>query len=483
MTADDSHAPLRQLPSVDDLLRSESGRALLARFPRWAVVRAARDELDDRRATLTAQSDGITTREALTAAASLALAGRIDDLVRPSLRRVLNATGVVLHTNLGRAPLSLRAADRVTAVARGYSTLEFDPHRRARGARHDHVREHLRALTGAESALVVNNNAAAVLLALGALSAGREVIVSRGELVEIGGGFRIPDVMRASGAHLVEVGTTNRTRLADYLGAAGSQTALFLKVHRSNFALIGFTEETSVEALAAAGRARAIPLMVDLGSGALLDLAAYGLPAEPTVAAVVQQGADVVTFSGDKLLGGPQAGIIVGREDALARIARHPLMRALRPDKLTLAALEATLESYREGVAPTELPALAMLTLPLEALEARAQRLLAALLPAAPTLAIAARQVASAVGGGALPLAEPPTWALALRHPTLTADAFAQALANGTPPLIARIQDDAVLLDVRTLDDADLAETARAVAAAADPKSLSRSSPPPLRRP
>jgi L-seryl-tRNA(Ser) seleniumtransferase len=374
-----------------------------------------------------------------------------------------------LHTNLGRAPLSPRALDRVAAVARGYSTLEFDPARRARGARHDHVAEHLRALTGAESALVVNNNAAAVLLALAALGAGREVVVSRGELVEIGGGFRIPDVMRASGAHLVEVGTTNRTRLDDYLAAAGSDTALFLKVHRSNFALVGFTEETSVEALADAAGARAIPLMVDLGSGALIDLTPYGLPVEPTVAAVVKQGADVVTFSGDKLLGGPQSGIIVGAETYLARISRHPLMRALRPDKLTLAALEATLESYREGVAAVELPALAMLTMTSDALAARVERLRLAVHAAAPTLTIAARQVHSAVGGGALPLAEPQTWALAMRHPALSAEAFAQRLAHGAPPVIARIQDDAVLLDVRTLHDADadLLETARAVSLAA----------------
>jgi L-seryl-tRNA(Ser) seleniumtransferase len=462
MSADDSAKDrLRRLPSVDALLRSETGQSLLARHPRWAVVRAARDEIAAHRQTL---ADVPTSLEG-------ALSSRVADLVRPSLRPVLNATGVVLHTNLGRAPLSARALARIDEVARGYCTLEFDPVHRERGSRHDHVREHLLALTGAESAVVVNNNAAAVWLALSALGSGRDVIVSRGELVEIGGGFRIPDVMRASGARIVEVGTTNRTRLDDYLGAVGPDTALFLKVHRSNFAMLGFTEDTSIAALATAGRARNIPLMVDLGSGATCDLAAYGLPAEPTVADVIQTGgsagADVVTFSGDKLLGGPQAGIIVGRENAIARIARHPLMRALRPDKLTLAALEATLESYRAGTARDELPVLAMLTASVEVLTERANRLLEALRPHTSTLLIETRAVRSAVGGGALPLAELETRAVVLRHRTLSAESFAQKLADGTPPVIARIQDDAVILDVRTLADSDLPLVARAVAAAA----------------
>jgi L-seryl-tRNA(Ser) seleniumtransferase len=393
-----------------------------------------------------------------------AFAEAVRQLAAPSLRRVLNATGVVLHTNLGRAPLSERAIARVAEIARGYSTLEYDAENRRRGARHDHAREHLRVLTGAEAALVVNNNAGAVLLALAALAAGREVVVSRGELVEIGGGFRIPDVMRASGAQLVEVGTTNRTRLDDYVAALRAETALLLKVHRSNFAVVGFTEETSVEALGNAARARGLPLMVDLGSGALTDLAAFGLPGEPTIAAVLSSGADVVTFSGDKLLGGPQAGIILGREEAIGRIARHPLARALRPDKLTLAALEATLESYREETAVAALPTLAMLAAPFPTLEARAARLAAALRAAVPGLAITTRRLRSAVGGGALPLAEPETCAVCLRP--RDAEDLAQRLAEGSPPLIARIADDEVVLDVRTLADGELAEAATLVSEA-----------------
>ncbi|HEY0709719.1 MAG TPA: L-seryl-tRNA(Sec) selenium transferase [Polyangia bacterium] len=468
MSAADSRL-LRRLPSVDAVLRTETGRSLLAQYPRWAVVRAARDEIEARRHDLGALPDGAAPEMADQNAAAITqgLGSRVADLLRPSLRPVLNATGVVLHTNLGRAPLSDRAVARIEEIARGYCTVEYDPARRERGSRHDHLRAHLRALTGAASAVVVNNNAAAVLLALSALASGREVIVSRGELVEIGGGFRIPDVMRASGARLVEVGTTNRTRLDDYLQSVSPETALLLKVHRSNFAQLGFTEDTSVAALASAGRARDLPVMVDLGSGAFFDLTPYGLPAEPTVAAVLDAGADVVTISGDKLLGGPQAGIIVGRDDLITRIARHPLMRAVRPDKLTLAALEATLESYRAGSCRDELPVLAMLTASVATLAVRAERLLAALRPLAPTWTIDVTAVRSAVGGGALPLAELETRALAIRHPSLSAEALARGLADGDPPVIARIHDDTVLLDLRTLDDRDLPTVATAVAAAA----------------
>jgi L-seryl-tRNA(Ser) seleniumtransferase len=430
------------------------------------VVGAARSQIEQHRQRLMENaSSAAPPEEAERLEPGLAEAV-VRQLAAPSLRRVLNATGVVLHTNLGRAPLSARAIDRIAEVARGYSTLEYDPRRRERGARHDHVREHLCALTGAQAALVVNNNAGAVLLALGALAAGREVVVSRGELVEIGGGFRVPDVMRASGATLVEVGTTNRTRLDDYLGALRAETALFLKVHRSNFAVVGFTEETSIEALSNAARPRGLPLMVDLGSGALTDLAALGLPGEPTVAAVLAAGADLVTFSGDKLLGGPQAGILLGGEETITRIGRHPLARALRPDKLTLAALEATLEAYREETAATEIPTLAMLAAPLSALEARAQRLATAIKAAAPSLAVSVRRQRSAVGGGALPLAEPETCAVALGHPTLSAERLAQRLAEGAPPLVARIAREELILDVRTLADAELAEAAALLAAA-----------------
>jgi L-seryl-tRNA(Ser) seleniumtransferase len=454
---------------VDGVLRSAAGVALLARHPRWAVVAAARAEIEARRRQLDAGLDNDGGEGETPAITEAALDARARALAVPSLRPAINATGVVLHTNLGRAPLAARALERVAEVARGYSTLEYDPQHRERGSRHDHVAGLLASLTGAEAAVVVNNNAGAVLVSLAALAVGRDVVVSRGELVEIGGGFRIPDVMRASGARLVEVGTTNRTRPEDYLDAAGPDTALLLKVHRSNFALVGFTEEVSVAELRALGAPRSIPVMVDLGSGALVDTASLGLPAEPEVGATLRAGAALCLFSGDKLLGGPQAGLVVGRADLVARVRSHPLMRALRPDKLTLAALEATLEIYREGTATADVPALRMLAATPEALAPRRDRLLGALADAAPSLAATAVRVRSAVGGGALPLAEPETWAVALepRRPDATADALADALAAGDPPVVARIADGRVLLDVRTVDDRDVDRLGAAVARAA----------------
>jgi L-seryl-tRNA(Ser) seleniumtransferase len=453
------------LPSVDDVLRSPAGVALLSRHPRWAVVAAARAEIEARRASLRAGGAGDRQPPG-----EEALAARVAALRQPSLRPVINATGVVLHTNLGRAPLAARARARVDEVARGYSTLEFDPAERGRGSRHDHVTALLTTLTGAEAAAVVNNNAGAVLVALAALAGGgREVVVSRGELIEIGGGFRVPDVMRASGATLIEVGTTNKTRLRDYTDAVTERTALLLKVHRSNFALVGFTEETEVAELAAAGRARGLPVMVDLGSGALVDTRALGLPPEPTVPDVVRAGADLVAFSGDKLLGGPQAGIVVGRRAAVDAVRSHPLMRALRPDKLTLAALEATLEIYRDGAARDEVPALRMLAAPAEELAARRDRLMAALAAVAPGVSAEPRQVRSAVGGGALPLAEPETCAVALAAPGAGADHLADALAAGAPAVAVRIADGRVLLDLRTVADDEVDALAAAVARAVQP--------------
>jgi L-seryl-tRNA(Ser) seleniumtransferase len=346
-------------------------------------------------------------------------------------------------------------------VARGYSNLEYTVDEGARGSRHDHVQALLHRLTGAEAAVVVNNCAAAVMLSLAAEAAGREVIVSRGELIEIGGSFRVPDVMRASGAKLVEVGTTNKTHLRDYAGAITADTALLLKVHRSNFALVGFTAEVEVAELAALGRERGVGVMVDLGSGTLLDPAAFGLPAEPTVTAQVAAGAQVVTFSGDKLLGGPQAGVIVGSAAALARIKKHPMMRALRPDKMTVAALEATLELYRDGLAETEVPAVALLAQPLAVLRARADALRAQIGAAAEVI-----EVVSAVGGGALPTATPPSYAIALARPGRSVEDLERVLRDDDPPVVARIAGDRLILDVRTLSDADLPNVAAAVARA-----------------
>ncbi|HEY3358134.1 MAG TPA: L-seryl-tRNA(Sec) selenium transferase, partial [Polyangia bacterium] len=336
-----------------------------------------------------------------------------------------------------------------------------------RGSRHDHLEGLLGELCGAEAACVVNNNAGAVLLALAALAAGREVVVSRGELVEIGGSFRVPDVMRASGALLREVGTTNKTHPEDYRRALGPATALLLKVHRSNFAVVGFTAEVAVPDLVAIGGAAGVPVMMDLGSGCLVDLARDGLPAEPTAGAVLAAGADLVTFSGDKLLGGPQAGIICGRAAAVAEVRRHPLMRALRPDKLTLAALEATLALYRDG-AEGEIPALAMLRQDLGTLGARAAALAAAIARGgAPDLAAEVVRLRSAVGGGALPLHEPESCAVALATPRHPAAALEARLRAHDPPVIGRIAEGRLLLDVRTLTDADLEDVAHAACAAA----------------
>ena len=454
-----------RLPSVDELLRSPAGQVSLGRHPRWAVVEAARAEIARERAWPGSDREDLGRLDLIERLGER-LEARVLALLRPSLRRVLNATGVVLHTNLGRAPLAERAVARLEAVAAGYSTLEYDPRARGRGSRQDHLQASLTALTGAEAAAVVNNNAGAVLLALAAVAAGREVVVSRGELVEIGGGFRIPDVMRASGARLVEVGTTNRTRLADYQGASTPETAAWMKVHRSNFALVGFTAEVGLAELAA-GRPAGVPLLVDLGSGALVDLAPFGLPGEPPVSRVLQQGADLVAFSGDKLLGGPQAGILVGRRDLIERVRKHPLARALRPDKLSLAALEATLEIYREGEAAAfaEIPTFRSLTVALPELERRKDQLLAALAAAALPIVVGARRLRSAVGGGAVPLAEPESWAVTVQHPSLSADQVAARLSAAPLPLVVRIADGEVVLDVRTLGQVDLPEVVAALAA------------------
>jgi L-seryl-tRNA(Ser) seleniumtransferase len=444
-------ALLEALPSIDELLSEERVMALGRGVSRPVLVEACRSAVAEvRRQILSGDEVRFDVER---------VERQLARLGRPSLRRVLNATGVVLHTNLGRAPLSARALERLSEVAKGYCNLELELDDGERGSRFAHVVELLKRLTGAEDAIVVNNCAAATLLTLGALAAGREVVVSRGELVEIGGGFRVPDVMRESGCALVEVGTTNRTRVADYVAAITPATGLLLKVHRSNFALVGFTEEAPRSELVALGRAKGIPVFEDLGSGALEPLHGEGLPAEPTVRDVVSAGVDVVAFSADKLLGGPQAGIVVGRREVLGRLARHPLQRALRVDKLTVAALEATLEAYRDGTADVELPARAAVLARPEALRARAAALSAALAAAQ----VAHRVVASTarVGGGALPLAELPSCAVALeRVPAVELHARLRA---GAPPVVARVNDDELWLDVRCLTDDDCLVAARQV--------------------
>jgi L-seryl-tRNA(Ser) seleniumtransferase len=377
----------------------------------------------------------------------------VAQLETPSLRRVLNLTGTVLHTNLGRAPLAESALRAVTAVARGYSTLEYDLAEGQRGERHVHVEELLCRLTGAESALAVNNNAGAVLLALSALAGGKSALVSRGELIEIGGSFRIPEIMAAGGVKLVEVGATNKTHLKDFQKAIGADTALILKVHTSNYRILGFTAAVSGEELATLAKERGIPVLEDLGSGLLVDLHPLGLPREPTVRESLATGIDLVTFSGDKLLGGPQAGLIAGRREIVARLKQHPLARALRLDKMTLAALEATLRLYLDPQrALREVPTLRLLAVSAEELRRRCEALLPQLQAAAGAQASLALVAAKAtVGGGALPLAELPGFAIAVTPHRLTLQQLAERLRQGDPPVVGRIQDERLLLDPRTL--------------------------------
>lgn len=441
---------LRALPSIDELLARPSITSLLRPHSRAVGVSALRDAVASVRTRILAGEDVRFDEREI----ELSLAR----LGGPRLKPVINATGVVLHTNLGRAPLSAEAVARVAQIAAGYSNLELDLDEGERGSRYAPVVELLRQLTGAEDALVVNNCAAAVLLAFGALAKGREAIVSRGELVEIGGGFRIPDVMEQSGATLVEVGTTNRTRVSDYERAITERTGLLARIHRSNFGIVGFTEEATVKELAALGRARGVPTFVDVGSGLLRPLHAEGVPAEPTVSAVIAAGADLVSFSGDKLLGGPQAGIVVGRAEVIEKLKRHPLNRALRVDKMTVAALEATLESWRDE-REDELPVRRALQASRETLSARAQAL-SQFLTGVPHRVVEAE---GRVGGGSLPLATLNSFAVALSG---RAAALHEKLRVGHPPVMARVVDDEVWLDVRCLADTELEALARAVRSA-----------------
>jgi L-seryl-tRNA(Ser) seleniumtransferase len=433
---------LRDLPSVDELARDER----LAGEPPGLAVEAARAALSRAREEIQAGHDpGDLGERALQ---------ELSSARKPSLRRALNATGVIVHTNLGRAPLAEAALERALEVGRSYSNLEYDLSAGGRGSRQDHVAGILRRLTGAEGALVVNNNAAAVLLALAALAEGREVLVSRGELIEIGDGFRIPDVLARSGVRLREVGTTNRTRAADYERAIGPETAVLLRVHQSNFRVVGFTEQPSVPELAAVAQGHGLPLVDDLGSGALFASNSLLLNDEPTARESLADGAELVCFSGDKLLGGPQAGIVVGRGELVEKLRRHPLQRALRADKLTLAALEGTLGLYLDPErAAREVPVLRMLHEPAEAVRARAERL-------AKAVGGEVEETVARVGGGALPLAELPSFACAVE------EELAAPLRAGDPPVVGVIRDGRLLLDCRTLTDDEIHETAAAMQAA-----------------
>jgi L-seryl-tRNA(Ser) seleniumtransferase len=444
----DQAPSLRAIPSVDRVLNTAAAAGALARFQRAYVTHSIRAVLNDFRQRLAADS---TLHPPSPDEVMAAAAARMEAERPLALRPVVNATGVVLHTNLGRAVLAPEAIDAVARIAATASNLEYDLQGGERGDRDDLIAEDLCTLTGAEAATVVNNNAAAVLLALNTLAEGREVIVSRGELIEIGGSFRIPDVMAKSGAQLHEVGTTNRTHTRDYAAAMNERTALLLKVHTSNYRIVGFTSDVSLEELVRIGHERDVPVMEDLGSGALVDLTAYGLPKEPVVGERIHAGADVVTFSGDKLLGGPQAGIIVGRRVLIERIKRNPLKRALRCDKLTLAALGATLRLYR--TAPdlrTALPTLRWLTRPLtemEAIGAAAMPLLRAALGEG--FAIELLDSQSEIGSGALPVENLPTKVISITHATLSANDIERRFRSADPPILGRIQSGRFLLDLR----------------------------------
>ncbi len=448
----------RLLPSVDELLRRDELQVLVAREGHAATLEAARKFVDRLRSRI---ARGEMTEEQITAAIEDA-GGETDRELRESmafsLRPVINATGVILHTNLGRAPLSREALERIAAVAQGYCNLEFDLESGERGKRDGHVDRLFGKLLGDSgreiATIVVNNNAAAVLLALNSLAESGEVIVSRGELVEIGGSFRIPDVMTKSGAVLREVGTTNRTRIADYEQAINDRTKLLLRVHRSNFAITGFTEQPSLEELSALGRKHNVAVMEDLGSGDIFDLREVGVHGEPSIADSLRAGIDVVTFSGDKLLGGPQAGMITGRKDLIAKMRGNPLFRALRVDKMYYAALEATLLAYlREDY--DSLPALRMLRLSEMAIAERAEHLKRKLHISTPGLTVEVVASRSVIGGGAAPGSTLATWAVAVSSPHLNADAIAQGLRGWVTPIIARVEDDRVLLDLRTVEPSD----------------------------
>ncbi|NOY12426.1 MAG: L-seryl-tRNA(Sec) selenium transferase [Deltaproteobacteria bacterium] len=458
---------LRSLPAVDRVLRERTLQNLEGRLPQEVLTVAAQQAVADLRRQILA--GGIIDAEDKLQPAQVAVVAAkfCQPYLQPSLRKVINATGTLLHTNLGRAPLAPEALRAIQSVAEGYSTLEMDMETGQRGERYSHVERLLVQLTGAEAALVVNNNAGAVLLALTALGKGSEAIVSRGELVEIGGAFRIPEVMEAGGLKLREVGASNRTHLRDYQQAISAETRILLKVHTSNYRIVGFTSEVSAGELALLAREHDLIMMEDLGSGMLCDLTRYGLPYEPTVAETVKAGVDVVTFSGDKLLGGPQAGIIVGRKDLIKKIGRHPLARALRIDKLTLAALETTLRLYLQpDQAVEQLPLLQMFNTGPEQQQQRCQRLLERLQAEKLPVSLTLVEDFSRVGGGSMPLAELPDWGVTISLSRGSVDSLARRLRSFVPAVVPRVQNDSLLINLRAVAEAEEALLAQLLIAA-----------------
>jgi len=460
---------LKALPAVDEILRSPEGEGWLSRHPRRYVVDAVRQAIEGRRRLIVEGKDtGLSMAELFPE-----VEATLGALSAMSLRPVINATGIVIHTNLGRSALSENALENILRVARGYSNLEYDLAAGRRGKRYAHIKRLLREVTGAEDGIAVNNNAGAVLLCLSAMAKGREVVVSRGELVEIGGSFRVPDVMAQSGAVLREVGATNKTHLRDYESAINDSTALILKVHQSNYRITGFTQDVPLGELVALGGRRGVPVMYDMGSGCLMDLRPHGIHTEPTVQETVKQGPDLVTFSGDKLLGGPQAGVIVGRKAAIELLQKHPLLRALRIDKLTLAALEATLMEYIdiEG-AKGHIPTLRMLLEPAAEVKKRARKIAMMIKKEVKGVEVRVVEDSAFSGGGALPEHALRTYAVALSHGELSPNALETRLRLGDPPVIARIKEGALLIDARTVSDPEvktLAGCVRAAVAAGTP--------------
>lgn len=450
---DGKQGVLRTIPSVDRLLERPDIAPLSGKYSRGLLVKAIQKRLEKVRRTIVLARESVDPDSPAVTVTAADIEEEIALLTTPLLHGVVNATGVVLHTNLGRSALPDEAREHLLMISRSYSNLEYDIERGARGSRYAPVEELLCELSGAESALVVNNNAGAVLLVLNALAQDREAVVSRGELIEIGGSFRIPDIIKRSGALMVEVGTTNKTHLKDYEKAIGDNTGILLKVHTSNYRIIGFTAEVDLPALVALGKRCAVPVVHDLGSGSLIDLSPHGLAYEPTVQETVRTGADVVTFSGDKLLGGPQAGIIVGKRAILDRVKKNPLNRALRIDKLTLAALESTLRLYldRETVI-AKIPTLRMLTLTTDELERRAVNFRERIRGALPaSVSITIKEDTSRVGGGALPSQELPTRIIAVSLASVPVHELERKLREHKPSVIARIHKDQVYLDLRTV--------------------------------
>lgn len=465
---------LKKLPSVDEVLKSSHGERWLRAFPRRYVLEAVRLTIDRRRKLiLSGRKQQPTTTRVNDIAPEVDAA--VKHLSSMSLRPVINATGIVIHTNLGRAALSEVALENIKKIACGYSNLEYEIAGGKRGKRYEHISRLLREITAAEDGIAVNNNAGAVLLSLDTLARGKEVIVSRGELVEIGGSFRVPDVMASSGAVLREVGTTNKTHLSDYENALNENTALILKVHQSNYRITGFTSDVPVEELVRLGRRNKIPVMYDLGSGSIIDLKPFGILSEPVVRSTVKSGPDIVTFSGDKLLGGPQAGIIVGSKTCMKMIQKNPLLRALRIDKLTLAALEATLMQYTdEEQAKQDIPALRMLLEKPESVKRRAKRIAALLakdIAASSSykkgaLTLSVIEDYTFAGGGSLPGEALKTYAVSVKPQKLSINRLEERLRKGNPPVIARIKEDALLLDARTVQNGEIKTLAGCLRAA-----------------